>query len=270
MQGGPYHVEAGWLVYSVLIGSIVVDVVRSQKLSKIAKETGSEALAADAMHFQSDLVSSALVLAGLIAGRFGFVHGDTLAAFGVAIFIAIAGYRLGRRTIDTLMDAVPAGLADRVRTAVDDVPGVAKVEAVRLRPMGASYLAEIEIGVARTLPLNRVVRIKERVTAAVTQALGNATVTIVSHPVMLSDETVLERVLHVASAKRRHVHHVMVQRVGEKLSVSLDLELDGRMPVKEGHDIADALGIGDHGRTWSGCGSRDAHRAVGCAGAHRC
>lgn len=243
ISGGDHKVEPSMIAYAVLIGSIIVDIVRSRSLTKIAEETKSEALAADALHFSSDLVSSALVLVGLVLTQFGYPQADALAAIGVALFIGVAGYRLGRRTIDTLMDAVPAGLADRVRAAVENVPGVAKVEAVRLRPNGASYLAEVEVGVARTLPLNRVAQIKARVADVVTGTLGDSAVTVATHPVVLSDETILERVLHVASAKRRHVHHVMVQRVGEKLSVSLDLELDGRMPLKDGHAIADALEV---------------------------
>ena len=95
------HIDANWLTFAVLIVSIIVDAVRWRGLSKIAQETGSEALSADALHFSSDLISSALVLVGLLFSRYGFVQGDAIAAIGGALFIGIAGMRLGRRTIDT-------------------------------------------------------------------------------------------------------------------------------------------------------------------------
>jgi divalent metal cation (Fe/Co/Zn/Cd) transporter len=225
----------------VLAGSIVTDVVRSRSLLRIAKESKSEALAADALHFSSVLVSSTLVLVGLVAAQFGYPQADALAAIGVAVFISIAGYRLGRRTIDTLMDAVPAGLSEKIRDISENVGGVATVDAVRVRTVGSEIFAEISLGVARTLSLERVAAIKADVAAAVQGEFPNASVTLTTTPIALSDETILERVLYVAAVMRRPVHHVTVQHVGDGISVSLDLEVDGRLSVKEGHAMASEL-----------------------------
>src|SRR4051812_9239539 len=103
------HVDASWVAFAVLGVSIVIDLVRWRSLSKIARETRSDALAADALHFSSDLVGSVCVVLGLVATRMGYPEGDAIAALGVALFIGIAGFRLGRRTIDTLVDAAPKG-----------------------------------------------------------------------------------------------------------------------------------------------------------------
>lgn len=243
--GRLYHgenaLEQSWVAYVVLVVSIVIDLVRSQSLLRIAKATNSEALAADALHFGSDLISSTLVLAGLIAALYGYPQGDTIAAIGVAVFIGIAGYRLGRRTIDTLMDAVPENMPEKIRAITDRQIGVVSVDAVRARRVGATIFADLEISVARTLPLDRVKSIKDAVAAALKKEIGEAEITVVTTPRALDDETVLERVLHVATVKQRHVHHVTIQHVGERLSVSLDLEVDGRMALKKGHAIATEL-----------------------------
>ena len=79
-------------------------------MSRIARKTKSDALAADVLHFGSDILGSSIALLGLIATRFGYPQGDALAALGVAAFITVAGYRLGRRTVDSLIDAAPKGL----------------------------------------------------------------------------------------------------------------------------------------------------------------
>ncbi len=243
LKEGGHELPVSYLAYGVLILSIVVDTWRSRTLMRIARETKSQALEADALHFSSDLVSSALVLAGLVAAAFGYPQGDLIAAMGVAVFIAIAGWRLGSRTVDTLMDAVPHGLSERVRTITSDVPGVAKVEGVRVRAVGAEVFAEVAIGVARTLPQDRVSSIKADVTAALMTEYPGASVVVTTSPHALDDETVLERVLHVAAVMRRPVHHVTIQRLGSqpgeaRLSVSLDLEVDGRLPLSEGHAVA--------------------------------
>jgi hypothetical protein len=65
LRTGTSELEPSMVAYAILVISIVVDIVRSRSLLRIAKETKSEALAADALHFGSDLVSSAIVLLGL-------------------------------------------------------------------------------------------------------------------------------------------------------------------------------------------------------------
>ena len=241
LRSGAHDLTPSLIAYGVLAGSIVVDVVRSRSLLKIAAEHKSEALAADALHFSSDLVSSALVLLGLVAAHFGYPQGDALAAIGVSIFIAIAGYRLGRRTIDTLMDAVPAGLSEKIRGIAEGVSGVADVTSVRVRAVGAEIFAEIALGVARTLPLERVTVIKADVESAVRGEFSDARVTLTTTPMTLDDETILERVLHVAAVMRRPVHHVTIQHIADQLAVSLDLEVDGRLSVRDAHALASEL-----------------------------
>jgi cation diffusion facilitator family transporter len=237
----PPDVNATWLTFGVLIVSIVVDFVRWRSLEKIAKLTKSEALAADALHFSSDLVASTLVLAGLIATVYGFKDGDALAAVGVSIFVGIAGYRLGRRTIDTLVDKAPDGVAEDIRAIAGNVSGVAQVEELRLRRAGGAILGEISVAVPRTLPGERIMTIKQEVARAITAKHADAAVTVTANLRVLSDETVIERVLMAAARRRLPIHHVTIQEVDGVKSVGLDLELDARMPHGQAHDIATGL-----------------------------
>ena len=234
-------VEATWPVFAVLLVSIVVDFVRWRSLSAIARETKSDALAADALHFSSDLIGSVLVLMGLAASRFGFQQGDALAALGVAVFIAIAGYRLGRRTIDTLVDAAPKGLADVIRAGAGAVSGVVSVDSVRLRPAGAQVLGEVGILVPRNMPLERASHVKQEVAAAIAAVAPEVNVTITANPVALDDESALELVLLIAARRRLAIHHVTVQEINGAKAISLDLELDGRMSLGRAHEIASQL-----------------------------
>ncbi|MDH7796330.1 MULTISPECIES: cation diffusion facilitator family transporter [unclassified Beijerinckia] len=234
-------VEVSWIVFAVLGASIVVDAVRWRSLAKIARETKSDALAADAMHFSSDLVASVCVSLGLIAVSYGFQRGDSYAAIGVAVFIFIAGYRLGRRTIDTLMDKAPDGLTEQVREIVGHVPGVANVEDIRLRQSGAALIGEVAVAVARTLPVERIMSIKDEITARITAALPEAALVVIANSRALDDETVLERVLVTAARKRLMVHHVTLQTVDGIRSIGFDLEVDGRMTLGAAHDVASQL-----------------------------
>src|SRR5689334_22125203 len=106
--GGQAHAVAvtAW-AFGVIVISIVVDFFRARVLYRVAKETSSEALEADALHFGSDMWSSAAVLIGLGAVALGYAWADSAAAIVVAVFICVAGWRLARRTVDTLTDTAP-------------------------------------------------------------------------------------------------------------------------------------------------------------------
>ncbi|MGA8170476.1 MAG: cation diffusion facilitator family transporter [Methylocystis sp.] len=231
-------VDASWPVFAVLGVSILVDFVRSGQLSKIAKAEGSDALAADALHFASDLVSSVLVAVGLAATRLGFVHADALAAFGVALFIAVAGYRLGQRTIETLLDTAPRELVPRLQKIIGEVPGVIELESLRLRTVGQRVMGEASIAVSRSLRVEQAARIKDAVAAAIEAHAPQALITLTTEPRALDDETVIERILLVAARRHLPVHHIVAQQIEDRLSISLDLELDAAMPLWRAHEIA--------------------------------
>src|SRR5207302_4579511 len=140
-------------------------------LYRVAAETGSEALEADALHFGSDLWSSAAVLIGLAAVALGYPLADSAAAMVVAVYICLAGWRLGRRTIDTLTDTAPAGAADRIAAVARKVRGVVDIDRVRARQVGPTLFADLDVAASRTLPLDRVEALKAEIADRVRAAM---------------------------------------------------------------------------------------------------
>lgn len=235
------HVAVTPVVVGVILFSMVVDAARWWSLHKVAERTGSEAMAAEATHFSADFVGSALVLAGLIGAWAGFERADTIAAFAIAAYMAYCAFKLGRRTLDTLLDAAPRGLSERLREIAAAVPGVVAVDWLKVRPAGGQIHGEIGIRVSRTLPLERVAAIKETLIGAMRQVEPGAEITVATNPIQVDDETALERVLLIALKLKIPVHHVTVHTIGGRLSVSLDMEVDARLPLGEAHEIATRL-----------------------------
>lgn len=241
LRFGGEAVHLSWIVFAVLVGSIIIDLNRYLHLKRVAKETRSVALAADALHFSSDLVSSVMVLVGLGFVYLGFPKADSLAALAVAVFILVAALRLGKRTIDTLIDAAPEGASDKVREALGGVSGIIDVEKVRVRPAGSTLFVDALVSVPRTYPLDKVEAIKEQAVAAIHSVMPEAEPTVITEPKAMDDESVLERVMLIAARRRTPVHHVTVQNIGGRLSVSFDVEVDGRMSLMAAHQIASKL-----------------------------
>jgi cation diffusion facilitator family transporter len=241
IREGGAAVDVGAFALAAILFSIAVDIVRWRALTHVARLTSSHALSADALHYSSDLISSVLVLIGLVATRAGFPHADALAAIGVAGFIAAAGYRLGRSTIDALVDRAPEGLTDAIRTLVRNTKSVAGIEAIRLRPSGAKIVGDVIVSVSRTLPLERVAAIKADVQTRIARRWPQAELTITANPRALDDETILQRVLVIAARRGLPVHHVTVQEIERRKTVALDLEVDGAMTLGEAHRLASQL-----------------------------
>src|ERR1700686_5161132 len=81
--------------FIVLLIDIAVNFWRARALQRAAHETRSQALAADALHFASDVLGSVAVIIGLALSGLGYAWGDAAAAVGVAVMIALLGLRLG-------------------------------------------------------------------------------------------------------------------------------------------------------------------------------
>jgi len=242
--GGQAHaVEATVAAFAVIAVSVVVDFFRARLLYRVASETASEALEADALHFGSDMWSSLAVLVGLGGVVLGFQWADTAAALVVALFVCLAGWRLGRRTIETLTDTAPAGSADTIRRIAARVPGVVAIEGVRVRPVGDKLFVEVVAAVSRALPLDRVETLKVRVSEAIRAQMPRAEVGVATAPRALDSESVQERVMVIARNQGLAVHHVTVHDIRGSLSVSLDLEVDRKLALGSAHDIADRLEI---------------------------
>ena len=241
LGGQPHAVEATPAAFAVMIASIVIDFLRARVLYRVAAETSSEALEADALHFGSDMWSSIAVLGGLVALAYGYAWADSAAAMIVAVFICIAGWRLSRRTINTLTDTAPAGAADKIAEAVTRIAGVVAINRLRVRQVGEVLFVDLVVAVSRTLPLDRVAVLKDRIVDRVRAHSRAAEVTVTTEPRALDDETVLERVMVIARKEALAVHHVTVHAIGERLAVSLDLEVDGALSLGAAHEIASGL-----------------------------
>ncbi|MGN6286169.1 MAG: cation diffusion facilitator family transporter [Afipia sp.] len=227
--------------FAVLAIDIVVNLWRARALHKTARDTKSQALEADALHFASDVFGSFAVIIGLGLSLLGFAWGDAAAAIAVAVLISLLGIRLGRSTIETLLDQAPKGVPEIAEKAIRAVDGVIDVERLRVRMVGPTHFIDAAVHVPRTYPIDRIDEIKRKAQDAVVGALHNADLTFTAIPVAHDNESVRERIMVIARNSHLAIHHVTVHDLGGKLIVSIDLEVDGDMPLAEAHEVTREL-----------------------------
>lgn len=131
--------------YVVVIASMVIDITRSRMLFKAAKASNSQALKADAIHFSTDILSSAVVLLGLFLANMGYHKADAISALAVAVIILFISYRLGRQAINVLLDHVPDGITEVVEKALKANPDIKCYHDLKIRAAGADTFIRVNI-----------------------------------------------------------------------------------------------------------------------------
>lgn len=235
------EVEATWYAFAIMIISIIIDITRSRALLKVARETNSQALEADALHFSSDIYSSAVVLVGLILIKFDVKNADSFAAIGVALLVIFAGVRLGKRTIDVLIDKAPFELTEKVKKIVAKADGVVSVDRVRIRPTGPSYHVEIAISISRTLSLEQVSKITKTIEENIFREVLDADIVIHTNPVALKGETIIERIQTIAFNHNLSAHDIRVYTLDNKKYVDLDLEVNENYNLEKAHKVSSRI-----------------------------
>ncbi len=182
------HVAATPWAFGVMAVSIAVDLSRSRALSRIARKHNSQALEADAMHFSTDVWSSSVVICGLALVWAGqrysvpfLAKADAVAAMGVAAVALIVSLRLGRKSVDDLLDAAPAGLLERVARAAA-VEGVVAVAQARVRQSGPYAFADVTIQVGPGLGIEEAHAIANAAEEAIRQVVARTDVVVHAEP----------------------------------------------------------------------------------------
>jgi cation diffusion facilitator family transporter len=238
------EVEATFWAFLTVIVSIVVDFSRSRALRKAARRYGSQALEADALHFSTDIWSSAVVLLGLAlvwvarkAEMPWLAKADSVAALGVAAIVVWVSVQLGRRTIADLLDSVSPALRDEVFQAVR-VPGVLDVRQVRLRRSGPELFADVTLTVDRSASLERAHDIATEAEGAVRAIHSKADVVVHVDPVSSGREGFQDTVRLLAARLGLGVHGVRVHQVKGRPSAEMHLEVDESLTVEQAHVLA--------------------------------
>jgi cation diffusion facilitator family transporter len=135
---------AGWVMGAGVVGFLGNELVAVYRV-RVGRRIGSAALVADGMHARSDGFTSLAVVIGAIAVVAGAPGADPIV--GLVITAAVTVVLLGAtRTIyRRLMDSVDPDLVDHVHTILAGVPGVERVDSVRIRWVGHELRAEIQI-----------------------------------------------------------------------------------------------------------------------------
>jgi len=242
LWGEATHVEANRWAFLVVLLSIAVDTWRSRALRRVARKYNSRALEADALHFSTDIWSSATVLLGLAgvlaAERLGqpwLARADTLAALAVAAIIVVVSLRLGKKSVDDLSDRIPDDLQDKVAEAAGRVPGVEGVTQVRMRRSGAEVFADVILTVGQAASFQQAHDIADRAAEAVRSVIPEADVVVHAEPAAGKDLDLTTKVRVLAARHGLGAHAIRFYIEDGRRRLELHLEVGESLSVAEAH-----------------------------------
>lgn len=238
--------------FIVLLLSIAVDSARALALRRVATTHRSDALAADAVHFGTDIWSSFAVIVGLLASFAGqrfhipaLRYADPIAALIVAAIILRVTWTLAHRTIDSLLDATPPEVRDQLHGDLQReliaIPDVVSVQRLRVRRSGSNYFVDMTLGLPRVITFQRSEQVTFAATEAVQRRLPGADVVVKTVPIATLDESPFDRVRAVAARSNLTVHDVTLQQYDGALHLEQHLEVPETMPLRRAHEIATQL-----------------------------
>ncbi len=249
------HVDASIWAFLVMLLAITVDFTRSRALMRVARRLGSQALEADALHFRTDIWSSAVVIAGLLVVRLSqnfplpawFGQADAVAALGVSAIVIWVSLRLLRVTVDALLDRAPDTLVKQVEASIAQVEGVTEVRRIRERRAGNKLFADVVIGAPRTYTFEQIHDLSEQVEqAAIAGARSispQSDVDVLVHvePTASPGETLIDQIHYLAERQGVHAHDIHAREVNGRLEADLDIEVHADINLQEAHAIASRL-----------------------------
>ena len=247
----PTHVEPSWWAFAVMGCSIAVDLTRSRALARVARETGSQALEADALHFSTDVWSSSVVIGGLalvvvapLVGAPWLIHADALAAVGVAGIVVWVSLQLGRRAIGELLDEVPPDLRSQLAAAVR-LPGVDDVLRARVRRSGPDAFVDLTLKVGPGTTLEAGHQIASSAETAVQALLPDADVVVHIEPgdePASADPNALPAIVQrLAAVQGLAAHSLLLRRELGEVTLELHVEVAADLTLDAAHAQASKL-----------------------------
>lgn len=133
-------------VLIVAIVSIAAKEWLYRATQKIAIQSHSPALYANAWHHRSDALSSVAVVIGFITLEFGFGHGDHVAAITVGLMIIWVGVRVIGDSLRELTEgAVDSDTVERIREVINADSSIRQWHKLRTRTVGREVFLDLHI-----------------------------------------------------------------------------------------------------------------------------
>jgi divalent metal cation (Fe/Co/Zn/Cd) transporter len=238
----PVEIKLNFFVFFAILLCIFIDIQRSRTLMKVSKETHSQALEADALHFRSDVLSSIVVLVGMLFSFFNWWHlADPVSALIVSGIIIYTTFGLSRKAIGSLLDRVPDGFEKEISEKILSIKGIEGIKTLRLRGSGSRVFVDAIILIGRTKSFSMTHDLMDVAERLIKESFPNVDLVIHSEPVETENETLNEKIRMVVNDSGFKCHDIFSHRIKDEIFSELHVEIENTNDLIKAHDIISEL-----------------------------
>jgi cation diffusion facilitator family transporter len=150
----PQDIAATGIGVAVILLSLAMTFALLLFQRHVVRVTGSTAIRADSLHYASDLLLNASILAALLLAAWGWQRADALFGIGIALYILWSALGIVRESASVLMDEeLPLETSERMLQLALDVPGVLGAHDLRTRMSGTHWFVQLHLDLPAGLTL---------------------------------------------------------------------------------------------------------------------
>ncbi|RON87016.1 cation diffusion facilitator family transporter [Pseudomonas fluorescens] len=179
----PEPLGAPWISIGVIIFSLLLTVALLVLQHRVIKQTGSNAVRADSLHYRSDLLLNGSILVALVLAGFGWHQLDAWFGLGIAAYILWSAIQIARESFSVLMDEeLPTDVSQHMLELACGVPGVLGAHDLRTRISGNHWFVQLHLELPGELTLSVAHGISDQAADAIHQAYPRAEVLVHADP----------------------------------------------------------------------------------------
>ncbi|MDP9711769.1 UNVERIFIED_ORG: cation diffusion facilitator family transporter [Pseudomonas fluorescens] len=179
----PEPLGAPWLSIGVIVFSLLLTVALLMLQHRVIKQTGSNAVRADSLHYRSDLLLNGSILIALVLAGVGFEQLDAWFGLGIAAYILWSAIQIARESFSVLMDEeLPADVSQHMLELACSVPGVLGAHDLRTRISGNHWFVQLHLELPGELTLSVAHGISDQAADAIHKAYPRAEVLVHADP----------------------------------------------------------------------------------------
>ena len=179
----PEPLGAPWLSIGVIVFSLLLTAALLMLQHRVIKQTGSNAVRADSLHYRSDLLLNGSILIALVLAGLGFDKLDAWFGLGIAAYILWSAIQIARESFSVLMDEeLPTDVSQHMLELACGVPGVLGAHDLRTRISGNHWFVQLHLELPGELTLSVAHGISDQAADAIHKAYPRAEVLVHADP----------------------------------------------------------------------------------------
>ncbi len=233
-----FVLNLNWYVFLILVISIALNIIRVFYIGRAARRYNSFAFKADFLNYTSDIISSTVVIVGLLVANTGFNLADPIASIIVSIIVLIFSSRLLVSTVRNLMDYIPREVTDKVLEILKEIHEIKSINKLKIHEVGNIKFINLEICLKSNLYLSQVEKIKEKIKNRIRSNIQDSEIILETKSLPSKDNIeayVKEIILNQLYVK--DIHNIFIYNVGNQIDISIHIELSKYLKLEESEKL---------------------------------